>query len=261
MSVTAVTAQKISVVPMKASERIKRLSNTPVYVKALIYGDAGAGKTWCACTAPNPLLVLSEWAVARPTLERLRIELGIDPDVITVENDKEAEEAYKYAMANSDKYDSLVLDGITDLNMRIMREVLSEATLAKMGHDPDILEQRDWNKVVQRTTYILMLYRDFPGHTIITALATEDNMKTVPNVAPKSVRRAIASQFNMVGWLTTETRQGKANTRILYTDLSPSYIAKSPGNFIPATIENPNMTAIIDLLTKHEEQKASGSQR
>lgn len=242
-----------TITPFKASERLKSLSNTPVYVKALIYGDAGAGKTWLACTAPKPLLVLSEWAVSRLTLERLRRDLGIDPDVIYVESDDEAIEAYKYARANADKYESLVLDGITDLNDRIVQEVLGEATLINEKHDPDILEQRDWNRVLTRTMNVLRMYRDFPGHTIVTALATEDSMKIVPLVAPKKLRKTIASMFSLVGYLTAEALPGKPSVRKLYTDLSTAFVAKPPGGFIPSVVENPNLGEIIARITSTSE--------
>lgn len=240
----------LTVKPFKASERLKSLSETPIYVKALIYGDPGAGKTWLACTAPKPLLVLSEWAVSRITLERLRQERGIDPDVIYVTSEAEAIEAYKYAAAHADKYESFVLDGITDLNDRIMREVLSEVATLKERHDPDILEQRDWNKVLQRTSYILQLFRDLPGHTIITALATDEAMKTIPMVYPKVLRRSISRHFNMVGYLTVETRQpGKPGVRKLYTELATTFQAKSPGGFVPPIIENPDLGEIIAKIT------------
>lgn len=235
--------------PFKASERLKSLSNTPIVVKALIYGDAGAGKTWLACTAPRPLLVLSEWAVSRLTLERLYRDHGIDPDVIYVETDDEAIEAYKYAKANADKYDSLVLDGITDINNRIVQEVLGEAVTMNEKHDPDILEQRDWQRVLTRTMNLLLMYRDFPGHTIVTALATEDNMKIVPLVAPKKLRKTIASMFSLVGYLTAEARPGKPSVRRLYTDLSAAYVAKPPGGFIPSVVDDPNMADIIKQIT------------
>lgn len=254
----ATPTPKMAVTPFKASERLKSLSETPMYVKALIYGDPGVGKTWLACTVPNPLLVLSEWAVSRLTLERLRRDLGIDPDVIYVESDDDAIEALKYARAHTDKYDSLVLDGITDLNDRIMREVLQEVTLAKEKHDPDILEQRDWNRVLTRTGNVLRLYRDFPGHTVITALATEEMMKIVPLIYPKSLRKMIASMFNFVGYLTAEARAGKPSMRRLHTDLAVAHIAKSPGGFIPPVVENPNFQDLIPQIVSVAGPKQPG---
>ncbi|MBT9132677.1 MAG: hypothetical protein DDT33_01205 [Firmicutes bacterium] len=252
-SSTAINAIK-KIAPFKASERLKSLSETPIWVKALIYGDSGVGKTWIAATAPNPLLVLSEWAVSRLTLERLRQDLGIDPDVIYIESEEQCLEAYAYARAHAHKYDTLVLDSITDINDRIMREVLNEARAVprkdgRPPHDEDILEQGDWNKVLRRTSYILQLYRDFPGHTVVTAVATIEDMRIVPMIYPKSLRKMIISQFNLAGYLSAEAKQNKPSTRMLQTDMVVSCVAKSPGGFIPAVVESPDMGKIIQQIT------------
>lgn len=252
----AVSKTMLTVTPFKASERLKSLSETPIYVKALIYGEAGAGKTWTACTAPKPLLVISEWAMSRLTLERLRQDRGIDPDVIYVTSEDEAIEAYKYAKANADKYESFVLDGITDINDRIMWEVLDEVRgkVSSSGkkHDEEILEEGDWQRVLRRTTYILQLFRDLPGHTIVTALATEEDMKIIPMIYPKSLRKRLSSQFNMVGYLTVEAlgRPGAAKVvRKLITEVGVAHQAKSPGGFVPPVVENPDLSKLIPMIT------------
>lgn len=244
------SAPIMRVTPQKASERMRALSNTPIYIKALIYGDAGAGKTFAACTAPNPLLILSEWAVARPTLERLRKDKGIDPDTIFVNSWQDFEEAYKYAAGNVHKYDTVVLDGLTDLNDRAMEEILIAAvTRPRPGaaHDPDQLEIGDWGKVGNRTLGAVRKFRDLPCHVIITALAQENknDLFTVPMVAPKGTQKKIAAQFNLVGYLVAEQKPGKPSVRKLHVDMSHSFQAKNPGGALPAVIENPDFSVIF----------------
>jgi len=242
---------------MKASQRLQNLSDTPMYVKALIYGDSGVGKTWLACTAPTPLLILSEWAIAKPTLDRLRKERGIDPPTILVNSWDDFMEAYKYAAANVKKYETIVVDGLTDLNDRAIEEILREAVNnprveRRTAHDPDTLEIGDWNRVANRTMYAVRLFRDLPAHVVMTALAQEvkNEMCTTPMVAPSKACRRMPSQFNFVGYLTAETRPKQPSVRKLHLDSHMSYVAKNPGNALPAVINDPDMGVIIQQVVE-----------
>ena len=240
----------MTVSPLKASERLKNLSDTPMYVKALIYGDPGSGKTFLACTAKNPFLILSEWAVAKPTLERLRRDRGIDPDTWFVNSWDDFMEAYKYVSANISKYDTIVVDGVTDLNDRAVTEILSSSINAanrKTAHDPDQLEIGDWGKVLNRTLYAVRLFRDLPCDVVMTALAQEikNEMFTAPMVSPKTAQKKLPAHFNLVGYLVAEPRPGKPSLRKLHLDATITYHAKNPGGALPATIEDPDFSIIV----------------
>jgi hypothetical protein len=243
----------LGVSPQKASERLKSLSETPMYVKMLIYGDPGVGKTYAACTAPKPLLILSEWAIARLTLERLRIDKGIDPDTIYVNSWDDFLKAYAYAAANVSKYSTVVVDGLTDLNDRVIEEILKESVMSaasagrRVAHDPDQLEIGDWGKVSNRTLYAMRLFRDLPCHVVMTALAQEvrNEMFTAPLLQPKGALKRAAAHFNTVCYLVTEQKPGKPSTRKLYTDITHSFLAKNPGGALPAAVDDPDLGVLI----------------
>lgn len=247
----------MKVTPVKASARLQSLGDTPMYVKALIYGEPGAGKTYLACTAKNPLLILSEWAVARPTLAQLQKERRIDPDTIFVQSWADFEEAYKYAKANADKYDTIIVDSITDLNDRAIEEVLKESVANSVSrqktHDPDQLEIGDWGKVANKTLYAVRLFRDLPCDVIMLALAQEvkGEMFTAPMASPKAVQKKLAANFNMVGYLMAEQQPGKTSVRKLHVDMTHLYQAKNPGGALGATITNPDMAVIINQIKEH----------
>lgn len=242
----------LAVEPLRASERMKSLSETPMYVKMLVYGDSGVGKTWLSCTAPEPLLILSDWAVARPTLERLRRDKGIDPMTIFVNSWDDFMDAYAYAASNVGKYKTVVVDSLTDLNTRAMREVLATATTRRNTHDPDQLEQSDWGKVANRTLYAVELFRDLPCDVVMTALAQEikNEMFTAPLVAPKSAQKRLPAYFNAVGYLVAEQRPGKPSIRKLHMDLSLTFQAKNPGGALPPMIEEPDLSALFPQIVQ-----------
>jgi len=244
-------AKTLTVAPSKASARLKSLEDTHFYAKGLVYGMPGSGKTYAVCRAPQPLLlIISDWAVARPTILRVRKEYGIDPDVIEVNSWSDYMEAYKYASAHASEYACISVDGISDMNERIGNEILTDAIAYasksdRKTHDPDALEMGDWNKVGNRTIYSVRLFRDLPCHVLFTALENEINMLLCPMVQPKSLLRKFPSYFNLVGHLVCEEQPKKASKRILQLDSSYNYMAKNPGGALPSSIEDPDFSVII----------------
>lgn len=259
----------MKITPIKASERLKSLTETPLYVKALIYGNSGAGKTWLACTAKNPLLILSEWAVARPTLAKLHIDFGIDPDTIYVNSLADFDDAYDYAAAHAADYSTIVVDGLTDLNDRAMDEILVENTrLAALNdrvHVADRLEIGDWGQVANRTLKMARKFRDLPCDVVMTALSMDvkQEMFTIPMLVPKTVQKRIAAYFNFVGFLDVDITPNKLTQRKLYINLTNIYQAKNPGGALEGVIVNPHMGQIItqvhEYLTKPNAPIAAGS--
>lgn len=241
----------MTISPHKAGARLRSLSETPIYVKALIYGDPGVGKTFLACTAKNPFLILSEWAVARPTLERLKKDRGTDPDTWFVNSMDDFLEAYKYVAANVQKYDTIVVDGVTDLNDRAIAEVLKSsiesAANRKTAHDPDQLEIGDWGKVANKTLYAVKLLRDLPCDVVMTALVQDikSEMCVGPMIAPKSAQKRLPAQFSMMGYLVAEHKPGKPSVRKLHLDSTLAYQAKNPGGALPSTVENPDLSVLF----------------
>lgn len=253
--------RRVTVQPLKASERLRRLSEVPLYIKMLLHGDPGAGKTYLACTAPNPLLILSEWVMSRLTLERLRKDRGIDPDVICVSSEEEVIDAIKYAHEHAGKYETFVIDGVTDINEMILRNILEDASAGRIA-DLDHVSERNWDRLLRRTSNIIQMCRALPGHTVITALTTSDRPGALlPFVYPKGLRHRLAAQFNFVGYLVAEGRPNKPALRKLYTEVGPGYQAKSPGGFVPPVVENPDLGQIFSQIMSMQATELSAEGR
>lgn len=246
--------------PKKTSERLRKLSETPWYVKMLIYGRSGAGKTYLACTAEKPLVVLSEYNVSIPTLLALHRETGADPDIFEVTSWNDYMDAYKYAAANLSKYKTIVIDGITDLNYRVMREILDTGIAHKAEHDQDILEIGEYNKLHQRTMYAVKLFRDLPIDVVFTALEQDikKEMITVPMITPKSTALLLPSQFNTVGNLIVKPK-GNNNVRELQVHAQLTKEGKNPGGALSQVITSPNLATLIPEARKALQTMAQSS--
>lgn len=241
----------LTATPAKAKVRLRSLSEMPVYIKALVYADSGAGKTYLLGTAPKPVHILSEWAVALPTLQRVAKDYGANPDLLFVETWDDLMGAYEYVRANLSKYESVCLDGLTDVNNMVMSDILAEAFVRSshraVAHDRDALEQSDWNKVINRMTYVIKLFRDLPIDVYMTALEQDvkQEARVAPLVTPVKLYKKLPSFFNMVGRLEADVRPNKPSVRRLYLDSTLTYMAKNPGGALPPIIENPNLTDIV----------------
>lgn len=134
-------------------------------VKCLIYGPAGAGKTYFALTAPGPVAVIdTEGGTAfyadRPGLSSF--------DVLPTKTFAQVEAAIAYLRANPDAYASLVIDPIT-----VIYQVLQDAAQqrrAEIRNNPDAdMEQLDWQRVKRAYTRLMNELVNLPLNVVVTA--------------------------------------------------------------------------------------------
>lgn len=226
--------------------KIKKATQIPVYVKALIYGEPGAGKTYLSCTAPNPIILMTEYDVSLATIVKVQKDLGREIAVWEVQSLEDIEEAYQYLVSGKHNFETVVLDSITDFNNLVVRFAVDYALKKKPVHDPDILEMSDWQRVIAKMQNIVVAFRALPMHVVVNALvATGDDLRKGPAVTPKSLAATLPAMFNMVGALAAVEQEGQVVRKLL---VSPNdrYIAKNPGGLLPPVIDNPNLTKIFE---------------
>ena len=103
--------------------------NVPQTVKAMVYGQAGMGKTTLALSAPKPLLLDFDGGVHR-------VNLGHQVDTVPVSNWQEASEVLKEDLS---AYNTIIVDTIGKMMDYIILYVCN-------GGIPQI---KDWNKINQ----------------------------------------------------------------------------------------------------------------
>ena len=138
-------------------------------LKMLVYGNPGVGKTYLSCTMPKPLIVLTEGDVSKPTILAVQKKLKIKLDIVEISKTTELEDVFSYLKAFPTKWDSVVLDSLSDINRMKMGEVLSNSIAARATHEPDILEIDDWNRLDAWSRRMIRDFRDLPMNVLMTA--------------------------------------------------------------------------------------------
>lgn len=82
------------------------------FIKMMVYGDAGVGKTSLIATAPNPIIISSE--------SGLLPLAGHDIPVIKISSYDELVEAYNYCIESD--YQTICLDSLSDIAETILAE-------------------------------------------------------------------------------------------------------------------------------------------
>lgn len=218
------------------------------FLKILVYGAPGAGKTVFSATAQDHVLTknalmisaeagtlsirdknldvvepetiqefteIFEWVAAH---SRYRQQYEEDPDnkealknLQKLHYDFHGEKAKKPTL-----YRTVIIDNITEVNTYASYQVLG-VEQDTIETDPNIEAQRDWGKIKKIVEKIVRSFKNLPISVIMTAHKTEDgqgdNMITKPAVTG-SLKNALPGFFDIVGLLRTleePDKNGKTN--------------------------------------------------
>lgn len=202
-----------------------------IWLKALIYGEPGSGKTNFGVSAKKPLILLSEQqAVANvrdaakrmgrpcpPTLVMDRLDdyrhvlraLHGDPSKPFVVQDDQGAVILKL-----DEWpETVVLDSITDIAKMVGAEI-REQSPPKTGKDGlPIDSERYWQVLADRTEKLIRAFRDVPRHVLFLALLAdkeigegdEKSRWVGPQMPMKAMPNVLMAAVNVVG-ITYRTR-------------------------------------------------------
>lgn len=259
---TAVTPQP-NVTPPKELTLAERIGAKPPtrvkWLKAIIYGEPGAGKThfFGTCQSdPDEFL---------PALA-IDIDGGVDDTLIgkfdkidtkTIRSMAALQELYKEIAAQPDYYKSISIDNISELQKLDMNTVMLEAKAS--ANNPDNVDiyvpsQREWGKSGERMRVIIRAFRDLPCHTICLAHVDEkeDKLTKVPRLwpsVPGKLRHELAGFFSVVGYISIYEAQveggGKEQFRQIQFAKTNRVQAKDRFGVLPAVMaDNPTLPQI-----------------
>lgn len=190
--------------------KIKKFSVTDHYIKALVYGSSGSGKTTFAGTAPDAIFASAEGGLMSIGDRR--------PDFVEIKSLRDLMELRTYLQNEEHAYKTVIIDSITEINEIIKLEIQQ-----RTGRN---MQLQDWGDLARKMRDILRSFRDLPMHVLFLAQETteEDEQKIAKYMPALNGKAAneIAYFMDIVGYL----RIDGDGTRVMITASNAKYLTK-----------------------------------
>lgn len=251
-------------VPSLGRFTLTTVEEEPEYLKILIYGEPGVGKTVLAGSA-------SEVADMSPVLY-IDIEGGTMPLSVMypkiVKNKeqitgiKQIEDLYNELRFMNHPYQTVVIDSLSELQKISMASIMADVVKADRSRDPDVPSQREWGKNIEQVRRIVRYYRDLPMHVIMIShdkeIENDKRAVTKQTVSmPGKLAKEIPGFFSTVAFMYVQQVRGKPR-RMLQTRQSGVVVAKDRTCRLPAFITDPTMEKLWSYVSGEVAATASG---
>ena len=209
-------------------------------IRMIAYGDSGVGKTVFATGFPKTFVIASE--------DGLLSAAGRDVDYVKLDSWSEMESIYLYLLKDESrkKYQTVVIDSLTDLQQRCLTFVLE-------SNGRTLPEQRDWGQMLEVMRRFLRQMVDLPYNVIFVCLAgTErDELTGIVRERPAiSGRLAVEAPayVDIVMHMTVEqTRKGgevEVNRFGIFQPDARS-VAKDRSGRLPTVMKEPTASKVL----------------
>lgn len=213
---------------------------TGKYVKCLVYGNSGIGKTMLASTAPNPVIISSESGL-------LSLQ-DFDIPVIMVENHIDLKQALDFVKTSSKaaSFETVVLDSLSDI---------AESCLDYFRKNPEnnnTNPQAAYGLLADKLLPLIKGFRDIPNknvYFIAKITVMNDEYTGINKYAPMMPGRVLPAALPYLFDLVMPMRSAKNDkgdiVRFLQTVEDPQYIAKDRSRRLNQT-EPANLSIIFE---------------
>lgn len=168
------------------------------FVKMLVFGQAGVGKTVFASTAPKPLFVVCDTGTMSIRDKKI--------DKINVETFDDVLEVYTALKSGELKYETVVLDTLGNIQKKSMDKIIGTKTQATIA---------DWQLNIEQIRKLVRLFRDLPMNVIIIChetFVTDDStgevMRVLPMLQGKSLPNEVCAYMDVVGYMVAREKGG-----------------------------------------------------
>lgn len=226
---------------------IKTFAPTSHKIKALIYGDSWSWKTSFGATAPNVIFASAEAGLLSVWNRKV--------DYVEIKTINDLRELYNFLKKWGHKYETVVIDSITEIN-----DIIKMELEAKRGR---ALQLQDWQEVAKQIEAILRNFRGLDMHVIMIAQeqVERDEQKIVKYTPSLNWKTATKIAYFMdIVWHIEITPTGE---HLISTEPSPKYLTKDRtgrlGNWIAPDF-NTWILAVESLELEDEEVVYQGEE-
>jgi phage nucleotide-binding protein len=214
------------------------------YIKALIYGQAGAGKTRFCADAPKPC-----WFDFESSTETLRHWPEYENTPVKTPKDVEEMRRDVEKCVKDPEVETIVIDSITtSLDYYLRRRMDSVAS----KRDKYTLYEADYKYATQVFTDLFGFLQECPINVAIIGheRVFRDNESgrvtgIVPDVTPR-LQQAVTRLVNVVGYMESEPSPQKGMSRKLYLNRTKVIEAKNRLNIQDTFVTNPHWKEIFN---------------
>lgn len=242
------------------------------FLKALIYGPAGHGKTTFVATAQldprtSPMLFI-DFEGGEQSLA------GLDIDMVSIRDWNDYDEVYRDLVSGKTEYKSVALDSISETHIFSLLDILDKE--GPNRKDPNALQQQDYGKSTILMRRLLRAFRDLPMHVFFTCAAKDDVEPRVGSVKKPALAgqmsEELSGMMDCVAYLAIGKNEEDEDIRALLLKNDARYrikIRSGWGQELPDVIEEESprqfaeegVTMLLDALNFTEEGVAAAPKR
>lgn len=209
-------------------------------LKVLAYGESGVGKTVFASSFPRPFFMAAE--------EGLLSIAHLDVDYAEVKQWADVEDIYLHLLKEESRkrYDTVVVDSLTDLQQKAMAHILDK-------NNRNFAEMRDWGMLLDLMRRFLRQMGDLPYNIVFTSLETRDKdeltgiIHTKPYIQGRISDEAPAYVDIVMHLIVEDKKEGGELVRQRFGVFQPnsSALAKDRSGKLPVAMKNPTADKVI----------------
>jgi phage nucleotide-binding protein len=226
-----------------------------LYLKCLVYGDPGIGKTRFLGTAQqdprtNPMLVL-DFEGGTSTLA------GLDIDVARIRSWEDYEQMHAFLEKGDHPYKSVAIDSVSETHWHFLKTLMDNRADDTRKIE-DVSDQQEYGQALVQLRNFLRGYRDLPLHVFFTAHAKEERdpregMVKKPSLAGKAANEVlgIVDVGAYMCWAAVGEGKDAADERIMVLKNWPRIRAKTRTRWdsdAPDQLIRPTITALLDAV-------------
>ena len=246
------------------AKRIVPVSKAEPHIKVLVYGRNGRGKTRFAATAPKPLIVDCN--------ERGTKSVRNYPNAYVFRANKweDLTYVYWYLKEGNHKYESVILDTLSQAQNLCMKHILAEAEDRDPNRPPSMPDRRAWGQLGELMKPLMLNYRNLNLNVVfvcqerIDKFNDDDEGESTPRIVPDlspSVRATAMASVEVMGRIyRRERRVGKGKrekvvweSRMLVGD-HEDYETKDRTGNLPRIIREPTIPMMIEAASTTTEE-------
>jgi hypothetical protein len=247
---------------------IRKPSKTP-WLKMLIYGDPGVGKTTFGVTAQaheltREVLLVSIEGGELAVTDAEAVGIPSIPDMAELTKYEQFQQVFWYLQKGDHPYKTVVIDTLSELQRMnldsIVGRQLNKASGSGAKHqDLDDIWQEDFGTSAGQMSRLVRSFRSLPMNVVFTCHAASKvdaakNETVFPALTPK-LRGFVIGYVDVVGYMFTQSVQAPngapAGTlrRMLFRP-TQKFLAKdrTPGEKLGMVMDNPTIPKVMDIL-------------